>query len=317
MSFESNNASEAVVTLIDGMQPEERTALAHNLRMFFPVEFGGHITVSPATQPEIENEPDNEIIENPSTGDQELFGSLNVEEQIKVVALKEAMAKKFERLGAKPEDFLVLRSKSWSESEREWIYDGCLTIAYAAPKGIDLACTPHSPTGADLRSWNSIFANNDENDKRFIVEVDGEEFDTREGMTAAAYVSLYDLCTHSSPGGCKEEAATFDTATFTYLTGSPIKDNWVTKDRWDFWETGDGRQAATLYPHTANRETIFLSPTEEWDVPDFIDSQGVLMGSAPHGNPRIHTHWGYFNGGEVSDPSSFRPAVLLEISEEA
>lgn len=298
------------------MEVRERTELAQDLKVLFPEEFGGHLTVTPVVAIEIENDDERSAIENPSIRDQEVFDSLTVEQQIKVVRLKQVIAEKFERLGAKAEDFSVFPRRTWDSENHEWAPGG-LTVAYAAPRGIDLAYAPDSPHEEDMRSWGSIFAGNDSNDERFIIKVGDEEFDTRAGMTGRAYVDLFEQC---SKTGSQQEAP-LDADGFTYLTGDPVQNHWVTKADWDFEPslTGDGKQVAILYPHTANRETIRLAPGEWENVPDFIDSQGIPVGR-PHMNhlwASIGVLWSSFRQSEeasvpLSDPCSFRPAIIVE-----
>lgn len=80
------------------------------------------------------------------------------------------------RFGVSVEDFSLFRTVN----ERG---DPCHTVAYVASLGIDLG-NPNYRYDSD-RSWDGIF--DESNSRKFIVEVDGEQFDVRKGMTLAVY----------------------------------------------------------------------------------------------------------------------------------
>lgn len=93
----------------------------------------------------------------------ESLGQLTPEQQKKVDGSIAAMAEKF---GVKPEEFSVLRTTA--EDGREGI-----VVAHTAPNGIYKG------------SWNKIM--DKKSNKDFIVEVDGQQIDTRTGMTRSVY----------------------------------------------------------------------------------------------------------------------------------
>jgi hypothetical protein len=99
--------------------------------------------------------------------------SLTAEQQEKAAKLTAAMAEKF---GVSHEDFSVLRTIAEDG-------DDVLTVAYTAGNGIDLG-DPKKDHDAK-RSWNAIFDKNAGNN--FTITVGRKEYDTRTGMTEAAY----------------------------------------------------------------------------------------------------------------------------------
>jgi len=92
----------------------------------------------------------------------------------KIEQVKQAMFKKFERYGAKADQFETIQVGSQ------------LVVAYTGNKGLDLAKQLNPKREISYkdtlkRSWRAIHA--DPSDTRFVVKIDDEEFDTRDGMT--------------------------------------------------------------------------------------------------------------------------------------
>lgn len=89
----------------------------------------------------------------------------------KIAQTKQALAKKYEHQGLKPEHFEVVQ-----------IGDR-LVVAYTGSDGIDLSFSAvnTSSNPASKRTWDVITASN--SSPRFMVEVDGIEHDARAGMT--------------------------------------------------------------------------------------------------------------------------------------
>lgn len=153
-----DKAFEAVDTLVAGMDAAEQSLFFEHLRDTYPQQLGP-VAVNGAQA-------------ETASGQNETL-SLTAEQQEKATKLSAAMAEKFD---VRAEDFSVLRTTAEDGSEQ-------LIVAYTAGNGIDLG-NPKKDYD-EKRSWNSIF--DKKNDKNFMVTVGRKKYDTRTGMTEAAY----------------------------------------------------------------------------------------------------------------------------------
>ena len=105
---------------------------------------------------------------------------------------QEALANKYEHLGAKPEDFIPVFTKSDLEDvdgkpvrdkKGNIIQVDHTTVAYAGTKRLDLGNPVKNYDPA--RSWNTVMSNDEKNVAMHTIDIDGQQIDTRKSTTLA------------------------------------------------------------------------------------------------------------------------------------
>ncbi len=151
------NTFEAVDVLISGMDYVERAEFFDHIRGAYPDEFGTSA---------LENTVEVETLDEPFEERVDVISMLSPEQAERANKLKSAMAEKF-RVDAA--DFSVLATEAETGEK-------LFCVAYTAGNGIYKG------------SWNKIMGN--ETTKDFVVEIDGQKFDTRTGMTLDVYAAM-------------------------------------------------------------------------------------------------------------------------------
>lgn len=105
---------------------------------------------------------------------------------------QEALANKYEHLGAKPEDFIPVFTKSDLEDvdgkpvrdkKGNIIQVDHTTVAYAGTKRLDHGNPDKNYDQA--RSWNAVMSNDEKNVAKHTIDIDGQQIDTRKSTTLA------------------------------------------------------------------------------------------------------------------------------------
>ncbi len=217
-----DKAFEAVDTLVTGMDGGERADFFEHLRSTYPEELGTAAVNGALVAAEAEVST---VLD------------LTPEQQEKAAKVKAALAEKF---GVTEIVFSTLKVTTEEGDER-------LIVAFDARSGIDLGGKrkDYDPK----RSWNSIF--DKKNDGKFIIEVDGQKFDSRLGMTRATYeamvaearVYVEALPLHDSRELSEQNGEPW---TWTWLTGeeadrdvAPIADVGGDGQVYSFWNRRD------------------------------------------------------------------------------
>ncbi len=136
----------------------------------------------------------------------------------KIKAARTELAKKYEQYGAKLEDFRLVSF----EREGKPVH----VVMYAAPSGIDLGDSKNDHD--ERRSYDAIMSDR----QAHTIEIDGKEYDTRTGMTIAAYKAFIEDYTAFILGMKEEDASVLsgelpdttksrreDLRTYTLITG--------------------------------------------------------------------------------------------------
>lgn len=192
---------QTVDNLVAGLPAKERANLADHLTTVYAAEFGSmaldHVGVLDTAATQAHETSDDDIED------------LLPEQQKLADQLTSAMAEKF---GVSSPDFSVLCTRNDNGSER-------LTVAYTAGVGIsaaDLGGDPYS-----MSSWNGIMKAPKD---LFTVEIDGQAFDTRTGMSRDVY-NVFISIARANRGPLPDSKALNDMhgtdRTVTWLTGQP------------------------------------------------------------------------------------------------
>lgn len=130
----------------------------------------GADALAPPTTSVNPEKPKLSIVESPVRADFEVWDSLSSEQKEKASKLITGMAEKFE---VDKEDFSIVVTETESEAgaTRQQY-----TIAYAGGNGLYRG------------AWNQIMDTEAAGD--FVIEIDGREVDTREGMTLSVYKAM-------------------------------------------------------------------------------------------------------------------------------
>lgn len=160
---------ETVHTLVHSMDEAERGLFFRHLLDQYPEDIGSVLTDGAAFIEQVEP----------------LLFTLAAEQEEKVGAIKAKLAEKYQVSQAEFSIFSAMFRRALDSIDLDVVTDG-LVVAYAGPKGLDLG----DPDKAhdSKRSWNSI--TRESSDADFIIDVDGELFDVRQGMTRRVYAAI-------------------------------------------------------------------------------------------------------------------------------
>jgi hypothetical protein len=143
----------------------------------------------------------------------ETWNQMTPEQQMLTGKLSKEIAKNFEQHGVTVETLHLIKVETESgESQFVLIHTGA---------GIDIG--DHTKDSDPARSYNAVMS--PQNDKLFIIEVDGERYETRRGMTEATYDALQRYLQDSNlpiPDSEQFSKDTGDVRTYTILTGEPL-----------------------------------------------------------------------------------------------
>lgn len=126
--------------------------------------------------------------------------------------VKQSLAEQYK---VSPEDFDLF---SYTDDKGNTVN----TVAYTAPNGIDLG-SPDKDYDKD-RSWSKIMVDNQKNNARHILTIDGKDYDDRDGMTYALYDALVAKATADGTELPDSQANKLDNGwyTWTLMTGEPL-----------------------------------------------------------------------------------------------
>jgi hypothetical protein len=140
---------------------------------------------------------------------------LTPELQTKLEVVRQALATKYEKYGAKPEDFNLVTF----EREGKPIQLVMLTTL----NGLDLN-ENRREVYDPARAWDSIMEDTEVNNAVHTLEIDGVQYDDRVGMTLDAYKAFVDaqrVAGHTLPDSNTLDAPGGGFYIITWLTGSP------------------------------------------------------------------------------------------------